>query len=64
MSKYKIIFTREKCIGCGACTNCDNWKLKDDGKASPIKTELNNIGCNKQAAEICPIKIIKINQNN
>jgi len=64
MSKYKIIFAREECLGCGACTSCDNWNIEDDGKASPIKTELNDIGCNKQAAEICPIKIIKINQNN
>ena len=64
MSKYKIIFKRKKCLGCGACTSCDNWSIGNDGKASPIKTELNDIGCNKQAAEICPIKIIKINQNN
>ena len=58
--KYKIEFDKEQCLGCGACTMCDNWKTSDDGKVEPIKTELNEIGCNKNAAEICPIEIIKI----
>jgi len=56
---YKIEFDKEKCLGCGACTQCDNWELKD-GKASPKKTELGDIGCNKEAEEICPVKAIKI----
>jgi len=57
---YKIEFDKEKCIGCSACTQCDNWELEKDGKAKPKKTELNDIGCNKQAEEICPVQAIKI----
>ena len=59
---YKIEFDKEKCIGCGACAQCDNWELGNDGKAQPKETELNEIGCNKQAEEICPVQTIKINE--
>jgi ferredoxin len=58
--KYEIKFDRENCMGCGACTSCNNWELKDDGKVTPIKTELEEIGCNQEAVDICPIDIIKI----
>jgi len=60
MSKFKIIFEREKCLGCGACMSCDNWEMKDDGKVSPKQIDLDDLGCNEQAAEVCPIKIINI----
>ena len=60
MSKFKIIFEREKCVGCGACTSCDNWGMQDDGKVSPKQVDLEDVGCNEQAAEVCPIKIINI----
>lgn len=56
---YKIKFEKEKCRGCGACTQCDNWEMGDNGKAYPIKTELDKIGCNQEAADICPENIIK-----
>ena len=56
---YKIEVTDE-CIGCGACTGaCDNFELKDN-KAYPKKAEVEEIGCNKEAADICPVKAIKI----
>lgn len=57
---YRIEFDKEECRGCGACTTCDNWDMDDDGKAYPIKRELPEIGCNKDAADICPAEIIKI----
>lgn len=62
MFKFKIKHNREKCIGCGSCVALcqSNWKMKDDGKVSPIKTELNEIGCNQEAAVNCPVGIIKI----
>ncbi len=60
---FKIIQDREKCIGCGACVSvCDNWKMDDDGKAKPKKTEVEEVGCNKEAAEICPVQCIKIEE--
>ncbi|MBW2992444.1 ferredoxin [Candidatus Woesearchaeota archaeon] len=63
MSKYKIIQERDKCIGCGACANvCDNWEMKEDGKSTPKKTELDDIGCNRDAADACPVQCIKIEE--
>lgn len=60
--KYKIEFDRENCRGCGACTTCENWKFDDDGKVSPIKTELEEIGCNQDVVDICPAGIISIKE--
>ncbi|KKU11120.1 MAG: Ferredoxin [Parcubacteria group bacterium GW2011_GWA1_45_7] len=62
MAKIKIIQDRKKCIGCGVCAAVcpENWELKKDGKASPKKTQLDKIGCNKKAADACPVHIIKI----
>lgn len=60
----KIIHEREKCIGCGACVAIceDNWEMADDGKSSPKKTEIsaNEMECNKNAAEACPVQCIHI----
>ena len=62
MSKYTIIQERKKCIGCGSCVAVcpENWEMKDDGKAWPIKTEVEEIGCNKQAEEVCPVQCIQV----
>ena len=57
---YKIEFDKKTWRGCGACTQCDNWEMGNDGKAYPIKTELKEIGCNGDAADICPVGAIKI----
>ena len=61
---FKIIHEREACIGCGACAAVcpDNWKMADDGKSDPIKTEVKEIGCNKEAADACPVQCIKIKE--
>ncbi len=54
----------EKCIGCGVCVALcpDNWEMGTDGKAHPKKTEVEDIGCNEQAAKSCPVQIIHIEQ--
>ncbi|MFH0832832.1 MAG: 4Fe-4S binding protein [Candidatus Aenigmatarchaeota archaeon] len=57
---YKIEFNKNACIGCGSCTSvCANWEMKGT-KACPKKTMLNDVGCNKEAAEICPANAITI----
>jgi ferredoxin len=60
----KIIHDKNKCIGCGACTAvCPaNWKMTNDNKAEPKKTELSEdeIKCNKEAEQVCPVNCIII----
>ena len=62
MTKYKIIYERDKCIGCGACASIcpENWEIADDGKSKPKKTALDDISCNQEAADACPVSCIKI----
>lgn len=58
----KIEIDRSKCIGCGSCAAVcpDNWEMADDGKSKPKKTEVKEVGCNEKAAQVCPVKCIKI----
>jgi len=52
----------EACIGCGACASVcpDNWEMGDDGKAHPIETEVEDVACNEEAADICPVSCIEV----
>lgn len=67
----KIVFERNKCIGCGACaaTCPENWELAEDGKSKLLGSKLNpttknyekdisEAGCNQEAAEGCPVQCI------
>ena len=57
---YKITIDKEKCIGCGACAaTCDNFEL-NEGKAVAKKSKVDEIGCNQEAADVCPVNAIKI----
>ncbi len=64
MTKYKIIHQRDKCIGCGNCVAIcpQNWEMTDDGKAEVKETEIDTLGCNKQAEEMCPVGCIQIKE--
>ena len=69
----KIIFERQKCIGCGACQSlCSKfWKMAEDGKAELLgskqkpgtenfERELEEIECNQEAIDNCPVQCIQI----
>jgi len=68
----KITHQWNKCIGCGNCAAVcpDFWVMEDDGKAKLkgaketengiFELEVDNGGCNKEAASACPIQIIKV----
>ena len=69
--KIKIIHERDGCIGCGACSiMCEKyWKMDKDGKATLVggkkkgknfELEVASIGCNQDAADSCPVEVIKI----
>ena len=59
--KFKIVHEVEKCIGCGSCASIcpENWELKG-GKSKPKKIEMEEIGCNQEAADACPVQCIHI----
>lgn len=63
----KIVHQRKKCIGCGACAIiCPKLFVinNKDGLANLKNSKIENrdVNCVKKAADICPIKIIKIQQ--
>ena len=60
----KVSQDHEKCIGCGACVAIcpENWEMGDDGKAN-LKNEViadDQVGCNQEAANQCPVQIITV----
>ncbi len=62
MAKQKIEVDKEKCIGCGACAaQCDNFEMDGD-KAKAKQTEVDDIGCNKDASDACPVEAIKVTE--
>ncbi|MBI5797450.1 ferredoxin [Candidatus Woesearchaeota archaeon] len=70
----KVLYFREKCIGCGVCvgTAPEQWEMSfTDGKSVLKNAELRKdvfvlvipsfaSAVNKQAAEACPVKIIQV----
>lgn len=74
MAKFKIKFDREGCIGCGSCTALcsDFWEMAEDGKSNlkgaketkeGSELELDDLACNQDAANSCPVNIIHIIDN-
>ncbi len=58
----KVKQDHDECIGCGACVSIcpDNWEMRDDGKAHPVETEVEAVGCNQEAADVCPVGCISV----
>ena len=61
MVNFRVAFLEKNCMGCGNCEKIcpDNWVLKD-GISRPLKTELDEVGCNRKAADECPEYCIEI----
>ncbi len=58
---HKIIVNRDECIGCGACVaTCPNSFEMKDGKAHPIKSEIEEVTCEKNAEAGCPVDAISV----
>ncbi len=55
----KVKIDQDKCIGCGVCaTTCPSGIKMVNGKAIVID---DSAECLKNASEVCPVNIIKIN---
>lgn len=62
MAKQKIKVSAEKCIGCGACAaQCDNFEMDGD-KAKPKQAEVEEVGCNNDGKDACPVEAIKVTE--
>ena len=74
----KVIHQRKKCIGCGSCAAlCPKiFKMNHDNRASiKVKAmifdsekeeeilETEELGCIKDAADVCPVQCIIIEKN-
>lgn len=57
-----IKIDKEKCIGCGRCTEIcpDTFKLSNQGYSEVISTE--DINCALKASDECPVEAIMVNE--
>ena len=76
MTNYKIKHFKDECISCGACAaiSPDYWEMDEDGlaqlKGSKEKDDHWELSINtsdaknsnQEAADICPVQIIKIRE--
>lgn len=60
---YKISVDEDKCVGCGACVAiCEEAFEMKKGKSVPIREEVEELSCEKEAAENCPVEAISIEE--
>jgi len=67
-TKYRIEYDYDGCIGAFACIGAcpDNWEMEENGvKARILKKNINEeeLEPNLRAAEVCPVGVIKIFNN-
>ena len=65
MAKFKIEVVEKDCTGCGACVAAcpECFDMQDSAKgqkAVPKASEVDEIGCAMDAAEVCPVNCIHI----
>jgi len=70
---YKIKHDKDECIGCSACVSvCDDWEMEDMkaifkgakyNEQEKAEVDLEEIGENQEAAEVCPVNCIHIKKD-
>ena len=60
---FIITVDKDECIRCGACeAQCPEGFEVKDGKAKAKKDKVTELGCFKEAAAICPVNAIKVEE--
>ncbi len=58
---YKVTVDKEKCVGCGACSaTCSGSFEMRDGIAFAVKSEVEELTCEKDAESTCPVDAISV----
>lgn len=57
---FQVELDTARCIGCLVCTRCPNFVCANDFKARAVQAEVDEIGCNQEAAAMCPVGAISI----
>lgn len=57
---FRVKLDSDACIGCLACTRCQNFIIGEDMKAYPVNTEVRALGLIRTVADLCPVAAIKI----
>ena len=78
MTKFKILHFKEECISCGACAaiSPEHWEMDEEGLAQLKKStevgdkwekklvSIEEEAENQEAADVCPVNIIHIEEDN
>ncbi len=60
---YTISVDKEACIGCGACVStCEKGFKLVDNKSIPLHKEVEELTCEQEAADICPVNCITVQE--
>ena len=57
---FQVELDSARCIGCLVCTRCHNFVCGSDFKAQAVRSRVDEIGYNYEAAAICPVGAIYI----
>jgi len=57
---YRVKLDSDACIGCVACTRCNNFIIGEDMKAHPVNIEVRALGLIREVADLCPVNAIKV----
>jgi ferredoxin len=57
---FQVALDSARCIGCMICTRCSNFVCGNDFKAQAVRAQVDEIGCNQEAAAKCPVGAISI----
>jgi ferredoxin len=61
MVAHAISVDQDKCIGCGACeATCPGSFKLEGGKAKAVKSEIEELTCEKDAETGCPVGAISV----